>query len=257
MHPRPNQPAGFTFPELLIALGIFTLGFVTVGAIFPSALLLQKRTIQAVESEKLGRNAKAMLQAMPWDKADLDADFGTDTTEVLPLDADRWDNWPLASRTLLADQYPSPEIGDTFWVPLLWDADPDPGATDWTAFVFVLRRNPTVQDYEDPIPGGWTIANPAGTAPDPVSIPKVARVDGLNGTGNGFELADAGDWLDVGDPVLISTGETGRVLDIDGSNVELDIVGLTGTISVWFAPKPSENQAGPAREIFAVGSVAK
>lgn len=258
MHTRPNHSAGFTFPELLIALGIFALGFVTVGAIFPTAIMLQKRTIQAVESEALGKSAKAMLQAMPWDKADLDADpdFGTNTTEVLPLDDERWDNWPLASRALLSDQYSLPEEAETFWVPLLWDSDADPANTDWTAFVFTLRRSPTVQNYEAAFSApDWTIANPDPI--DPVNIPKVVRRNNLTGTGTGFTLNNAERWLDIGDPVLISTGETGNVTNIDGDNVEVDIVGLTSTISVWFAPKPSENQSSPGREIITVTGVAR
>lgn len=258
MHHRPKHPAGFTFPELLIAMGIFTLGFVTVGAIFPSAILLQKRTIQSVESEKLAQNAKAMLQAMPWDKAALDTDYGTNTTEVQVLDPTRWDNWPLASRSLLPDQFTSPVQAETIWVPLLWDSDDVPAVTNWTVFVFVLRRNPVVADYEDPIvTEGWAMANPTATSPDPISVPKVARVDGLTGTGAGFTLANANRWLDRGDPILISTGETGNVTSIDGNDVEVDIVGLTGTISIWFAPKPSNNQASPGREIVAVGGVAR
>jgi prepilin-type N-terminal cleavage/methylation domain-containing protein len=261
MHHRPNHPAGFTFPELLIALGIFALGFVTVGAIFPTAIMLQKRTVQALEAEKLGKNAKAMLQAMPWDKADLDADidFGPDTTEVRLLDDTRWDNWPLASRALLSDQFSAPAEAETFWVPLLWDSDADPANTDWTAFVFTLRRSPTVQNYEAPFSApDWTIANPNGSDPnDPVNIPKVVRRNNLTGSGTGFTLTNAERWLDVGDPVLISTGETGNVTEIVGDAVTVDIVGLNGTIAVWFAPKPSANQASPGREILTVTGVAR
>ena len=49
--------------EVLVALGIFTVGLVAVAAIFPTAIAIQRDTVREVDGRRIGKNAKAMILA--------------------------------------------------------------------------------------------------------------------------------------------------------------------------------------------------
>lgn len=69
--PDPRHPApgtrhlvrrGFSLMEVMVALGIFTLGFVTVAAIFPAGALMQKRATERILSEHVAKNTQSLIQ---------------------------------------------------------------------------------------------------------------------------------------------------------------------------------------------------
>ncbi len=63
-HTRRTRNAGFSLMEVLVALGIFTVGLVAVAAIFPTAITIQRDTVRQVDGERIGKNARAMVLAM-------------------------------------------------------------------------------------------------------------------------------------------------------------------------------------------------
>lgn len=55
--------AGFTLNEVLVALGILSIGITAVAALFPSAILLQKRAVKDALFQQNTRSAEALLKA--------------------------------------------------------------------------------------------------------------------------------------------------------------------------------------------------
>ena len=49
--------------EVLVALGIFTVGLVAVAAIFPTAIAIQRDTVREVDGRRIGKNARATVLA--------------------------------------------------------------------------------------------------------------------------------------------------------------------------------------------------
>lgn len=61
--PRSRGRAGFTLNEVLVALGILSIGITAVAALFPSAILLQKRAVKDALFQQNTRSAEALLKA--------------------------------------------------------------------------------------------------------------------------------------------------------------------------------------------------
>ena len=56
---------GFTLLEVLMAMGVFAIGFVFIAAIFPVAALLQKEAVDTINGQQASRNTQAVLQSIP------------------------------------------------------------------------------------------------------------------------------------------------------------------------------------------------
>jgi prepilin-type N-terminal cleavage/methylation domain-containing protein len=190
-----TRSRGYTITEVLMAMAIFTIGFAMVATIFPSALLLQKRTVDNVLSRQATANAEAIITNRGLDTTTLN----TDMNAAWPLPANTWDRdqqvWPLPPDMLpysftspspvthyftLADRgYPitirDQTDRDYYWVPLLRDADPTAGtsasASEWNVYFFVLRRSRTL-DYPNTT-GIWANVNDAMNTTD---VPRVSRI---------------------------------------------------------------------------------
>ncbi|MDX1683085.1 MAG: prepilin-type N-terminal cleavage/methylation domain-containing protein, partial [Phycisphaeraceae bacterium] len=63
--------AGFSLVEMLLAVAIFGIGMAGVATIFPAAALMQKRTMHAITSDRIGSSAEAYLRMNPFVEADL------------------------------------------------------------------------------------------------------------------------------------------------------------------------------------------
>jgi len=147
LHPGRRVKLAFTVLEVLIAMGIFAVGFAAVAAIFPTAILLQKQTVDDVLGQQVARNAQALLEVK-----------GISAAEISTAQGDAWltdmrvhsindllgatgipHNWPLSDRS-----YPSSitdlSLRKHFWVPLVMDSDNSATNTSPVVFVFVLRR---------------------------------------------------------------------------------------------------------------------
>lgn len=252
--------------EVLIAMGIFTVGFVAVAAIFPSAILLQKRTIQNIESDQVAMNVKGLVGGRPYDAADLNAEFGNpppvaDQDRVLPANPGVangvWDHWPLSQRVYLAEfaANGTPAEADYFWVPLFVY---DSGGGSWTAYVFVLRRDP-VADYPNDAPDidDATAFPDTANANDGPTVPKVDLYRATNGSGLSFDLANAEDLLAPGDVLLIGedpvSNATVRV--VDGNRVTVNSVVPRGPFDVWLATPAEKGSPNPARAIVVIEGI--
>lgn len=161
---------GFTMLEVLLAMGIFAIGFAMVATIFPSAILLQKRTIEDVLGQQAVRNAEAKLTARKFVRASLRAEMDAEhNTDSAPPDG--FPDWRTDRRIyrvpedyltldsplnaairewLLVDRSYPVKRGDAarrkfYWVPLVRDENqngPD-GNETFQVLVFVLKSRQT------------------------------------------------------------------------------------------------------------------
>lgn len=259
---------GFTLPELLIAMGIFTLGFVMVAAIFPTAILLQKRTIQQIESAQVAMNAKGLLRGRPYVQSQINALYGAPPVAVdqdvvlkIPNTSPVWDHWVLMERAYLGNYAPDlndgrpvadsdpegdPDQASYFWIPLLIY---DFSNSEWSARVFVVRRDPTV-NYIDT---GPDVANEN----DPETVPKVRRYDATGASGLTFNLTSAEDLLNPGDPVLLEDGSNATVRTIEGNTVTLDSIVPDVDFDVWLVAADTRTKSSPALRIVVIDDIVK
>ncbi len=267
-----RRRAGFTMLEILLAMGIFALGFIFIAAMFPAAIVLQKQTADNVLARQAARSAEAMLRGRVLHESELeDTGYGLthyyttawDTSElVYPLPAGMLAKSPAGGDpastgsgcwTLNDRSFPSNEPTVTsrriYWVPLIQDADPGSGTSNriWRLYVFVLLRWPNV-NYNDPaVTNRRFWANPD----DSDSVPRVrwasvapsnADLARLNFTTANYNQDSDGDGLldhlVVGDQFLDSNGNVYTVTeaDADGVKVAGQLSNYPHTINgIWYA----------------------
>ena len=185
LHP-PRRP-GFTLTEVLISLAIFALGSVAVASIFPSAILIQKRTIQDVEAETFEATVRAELLGRGFEETALLAGTGVRDRVITPRTAavqtTTGARWSLRQRSYgsLSELATDREM---FWKPLFYDANAEtpggtgsatsPDARDWSVFVFIVRPS-TLGEYPK---GSFATGDLALESPaDPEEVPAVARIN--------------------------------------------------------------------------------
>ncbi len=61
---RQHRGAGFSLMEVMVAMGIFTVGLVAVAAVFPTAITIQRETVRDLAGQRVTANAKAMVFAL-------------------------------------------------------------------------------------------------------------------------------------------------------------------------------------------------
>lgn len=243
----PQQP-GFSLVELLIAMGIFTIGFVTVAAIFPSAILVQKRTIEAEEAGVFASNSvKLLSQAL--DEATVATTYSglINNGRTGPLDAD-FTSFGERDRAYLADHFDNPANADYFWLPVLGRSDT---GTEWSVFALIVKRDPTITDYSNGSAeyDGDEFSN---------QIPRVFTGDvSTFPVSPSPTIAIAGattNEIGVGDTLFINQQEV-RVLEVDTSNNRFTLdqavpEGVPGDeIIAWYVPRESPGRRSPLLDV--------
>lgn len=261
-----RRSAGFSLTEVLIAIGLFAVGFVAVASLFPAGILLQKQTVEDMEAEFFIDNVEALIRARGFDEEIVADDYGTrddpgdsrhDTQHVwysrdlLPQPGNpSTDNvWRLTDRTYNATD--PLDTRDLFWTPLFMDLNPlranDPEQTDnrdWRVFIFVMRRdlngyypkigarNVAIEDPEGPRPDGSNPDAPLGypaVRSSQVNQTSPTRLNFNNTNSDGERL------VRIGDKILDSNGVIYSVAISDDRYVEVEGV-ITGDPEViWFA----------------------
>lgn len=259
---------GFTLMEVLVALGIFVLGFAAVAAIFPAAAVLQRNTASDVRTEHLQRSAKAVIQAT---RVTYDPDpdgnpstvatggdlafyhSATSSTEqrLLPFENSGGDLtpeevWPLDTRSFPGTTV-VPAQRDFFWLPLIRDRNGDPTNPDWQMVVFVLQRRNNV-DYAA---SGRTYAEL-----DAITIPGLSAVS-ATASGSTFTVSSTTTGLRENDILVDNIGGIYKVDSVAIGATTTDIT-VTGVIvqqgslpdAVWYAPRPAGVTSSPITAVF-------
>lgn len=239
--------------EVLVSIGVFTIGAVAVASIFPTAIFLQKQTMTDLEMKQAASNAKALIKGRKFDVSTIGTAADTDVT-TLPNAI--FQQYYPRDRT-----YPSnydPNSTSSIWVPLIRDANGGVGDTAWELFVFVLERRSDV-----------TYTKGAGFAySDPTSFPGVITV-GLVTTSastflyDQFELAPGTiDALHItpGIEVLDNNGVIYLVEEVTTGGTN-DIVRIKGfipdppnTSDLWIG-HPGDGNRNPTKDIFVLSDL--
>lgn len=157
---RPTSPrhAGFTLAEVMVAMGVFALGFVAVASLLPSAAYMQLRTIEAVQGKNVGENAEQYLMGMNYSVSDLQAIASTNNQLV--------QEWPTTGNNAISlndRTYPS-HLSTVAnrpyrWVPLIKRESNSPVTkADFTIYVFVLKDD-TPNEGDNPSVVSGTISS--------------------------------------------------------------------------------------------------
>ena len=242
---------GFTLAELMIAMAIFLVGFVSVAAIFPAAIVLQKQTINEIRKEQVVRSVKALIKGRKFHEEYLvfpstldNSNFDTNqrVARFKPTDPnDPVGNWTLRDRSFpihAADPFKA----DMYWVPLVRDNDPDANEYDWQIFVFVLQS-----------PANATYSTLGANANDPPQIPKVRSIPATKaGHGAGPDstklfLANQHQGvlkIRAGDKVLDNNGVIYTVRSADSGRIDVNSiipVSPNAVNTLWYAEVGSGN----------------
>lgn len=283
---QPRRLAGgYNLMEVMVAMGIFAIGFVAVAAIFPVATVLQKETVEDAISQQFTRSAKAMMQGRGFKTTDLDP-VGVNPTGI----ADSYRVQPLPTAWLqsggkwtLSDRsYPSTVIDvysrGYYWVPLVrCKVNPRTTTTagDWQVFLFCLKRESnavyartalTAPEYWanpndvmssgyygagdpasqiDAIPGVRSIAVQTGSVGTTRFTFATPGINNLNSSGRPSQIA-------VGDQVLDSNGIIYNVASADGNGI--NVVGQiypavedgADPTVLWYAPPGQATSGRPS-----------
>ncbi|MCC7203717.1 MAG: hypothetical protein IT441_01445, partial [Phycisphaeraceae bacterium] len=62
---------GFTVLEVMLAMGIFVVGFAAVVSLLPAAITLQRQAVEDVTADQVARQAEATLRARPMTVTEL------------------------------------------------------------------------------------------------------------------------------------------------------------------------------------------
>ena len=263
---KRSHHKGFTLLEVLLAMGIFAIGFVFIAAIFPVAALLQKEAADIVNTQQVVRNTKAIIAAITVSSSNINSipNAATDQTvhKVPPTWLDGsptiyWSPNVRSSPTSITDH----TLRKFYWVPLVRDTNPVPGvsAGDVHIYVFVLqRRNNVVYPATSSYFTYSDIANPS----DSSTIPKVfaTEVTAISSNTiqfnsndfNGDDLFyDSPLQLDIGDKFLDNNGTIYTVSDYNMFQNTITVDGILlpypNPISViWFASPGEDGFVNPS-----------
>jgi len=156
--PGRGSAGGFTLTEVLVAMGLFVIGFAAVAAIFPAGMVLQQQTQDRIQSLDAARSARSTVRATAnaiyqpfldnlYDDAEFNATGGTQLVPVPTVASESREMvWPLSTRAIMATQGSGGTDGRYYWIPLIRDRDPRAASSstvrnrDWQFYVAILKR---------------------------------------------------------------------------------------------------------------------
>ena len=266
---RGRGGAGFTVIEVLIAMGIFTFGFIAIAAPILIAVRIQRETIDDILCQQVERNAAALLRGRKFENANLKYSFRTtpqdamDSVQRAPDQSDLKKKWnkfdrtyPSTTRRPGLPRRPDGEVehveSEYYWIPL-FRADKqsladDLDAKDWNVYLFIVRRGESARDEDLKV------------------VPRAISVDPGNRFQLNFRPSDANDDdgdgnLDLvrpGDHILDQFGRIYQIVEADAGWCTLnapvpfttgDPPGLADPTEIWIVRPPNDTAPSPIRSI--------
>lgn len=274
---KHRRHGGFTLLEVLLALGVFAIGFVFIAAIFPVAALLQKEAVDTINGQQVARNTEAIMDAMQLPIGVLTTTGFTVNVNGTAVDTDQrvfalsttgWSStncdWTQQIRSA-----PTMVTGVTdrkfFWVPVFRDTNSasNMSAGEIYTYVFVLqKRNNTTYPTSPSLFTPDACANINDTDTVTVSgntlypIPKVFAVTVTATSSNTIKFKqtnfngnpstyDTPLQIDSGDKILDNNGTIYTVSDYDMTANTITIDGIllptpNAIDTIWFASPGSD-----------------
>ncbi|MCC7146643.1 MAG: prepilin-type N-terminal cleavage/methylation domain-containing protein [Phycisphaeraceae bacterium] len=151
---------GYTLLEVMMAMGIFVVGFVAVASLLPVAMTIQRESMDVVTIERVAQQATAMLQARPISNADLIKDHVTQGGVINEIGLHRYPTFDPSTSSAITNglsewsvfdrSYPmdvkDPAKRDFYWVPMILrtklnslNPNSAPRPEDWVVYVLILR----------------------------------------------------------------------------------------------------------------------
>ena len=278
---RSSARRAFTLVEVLLAMGIFVIGFVAVAAIFPVAILLQKQTIETLLGQHVHRSAQAVISSgMNADgiyhgiiPAANDATLDISVSAI--PDAFVWHlenrSYPPTVPLFFTDSGPGYSVPvsrpqrDIYWVPLVrrtaaYDASlPSVTSGDLELWVFIVRGSSQTM-YPDKYLSPSSYANmydEFDPAPPPTLPPtKRDRIPGIKSADVTIDPTEPSRYIlttplaqtfNQGDKFLDEWGRQREVLEADPSGAWIRITQLFSTATTGFpqAKYGTPNRSNP------------
>ncbi len=272
-HSNISSRIGFTLTEVLIALAIFTIGFIAVASIFPAGVLLQRRTVEDLDAVRFKESASTLVINRGFDggMTGLGAlsDYLVQGRPAVQPHPTLQSDWALSDR-----QFPSSGASSMYWTPLFLDVDPSPASQKWQVYLFFTRHQGFT--YEQLANHGsmsyrWAVPQPAALSynsqPQPPSDPDPDYEYGLDSnlgdpyfvpgianiavTASGSTISfdneieptldngpgDSRPLVRIGDRVLDNLGIIHRVVSISTTGIEVggDVQSAIDVREIWFA----------------------
>ena len=268
--------AGYSLMETLLAIGIFTIGFVGVAAIFPAAAALQRNSAEHMLAEISQRNAKAV--ATSTSKLTYTYTVGTPSTTTGDLGAGNYfaASSPTSKSTVKCPNtvqarwsvdmrsYPSTKADlsqrDLYWVPLVRSSDGDPShIANWYMYIVILRRQNNVS-YAAPAtwPTDWNVSGSdfvqAYTAVN--TVPGITLVNAVPSATNSQQYnlsnSDSRCKLRPGDWVLSQqSGTIFKVVTATNTSIKVNgTITATGADKLWVGVPAVTGEKNPVQAIF-------
>ncbi len=254
--PRRNHECryGFALIEVLIAMAIFTIGFISIAAPLLVAVRMQSNTIDDVRVRQVTRSAESIVRGMGLAEAIVAVEMGQEHGPNFDTDG-KLKNFPPAFMPTRQDRsYPSTDPVDDrryYWTLKIRDNNtktstlPNPNL-DFQVFLIVSRRPESA-----PPPEVKALAIMGVTArPSDVARTQfdLATNDNVS-TGNRF------DKVRTGDQILDEYGRIYRAVGVSASTISLDApvppvvpFGVDPALLYYVAPD-SDTDPSPVRNI--------
>jgi type II secretory pathway pseudopilin PulG len=253
------RAGGFTLIEVLISMGVFLIGIIAVAAIFPSGILVQRRTSESLMSQAVVRNARAKIFALvqsdpggntKWisykhqtlsDNSKYGSltayatgegkivhsllDIGTGTGAITSPNNNDFADIFTATMRSYPSNVPVAVNRDYFWYPFIITNNDltQLGTVVWRAMVMVVRKDLSRQFIPE--------IREIDVTEDLSSTSRIRFTGAFpnsSDTDNDANNDSLPDWIEPGNWVLDDNGRIHRVVlaDADGITVDSAVVGL-------------------------------
>jgi hypothetical protein len=259
---RARGQAGFSLVETMFALGIFALGFVAVAALFPVAILLQRKTVEDVHSLIAVDSTRALVTNAGISNTIINAAVPMDNAVHPLLPPAVTSGMPIPFDSIRTRSYPSAE-GEManrrfFWVPMVRrinDVATIGSSTrdEWEVFVFITKRQ--VSALYPKVAGD---ANPD----DDDVVPAVRKMTGVTVSGTQrFNFTNSTGQVKIGDQIVDKWGRIHEVGDADTGGVtvkgliEPDKWSGNDADEFWYCPPSRPGASSPIQRVLIISGV--
>lgn len=237
---------GFSLTEVLMAVGILSIGMMLIATMFPVGIYLTSVGAERTMASLVADEAFAKIKLYGVDLASPSLPGYTDSNDYElisnPIDPNEFSYPSTDPCSTMRSQY--------YWSALCRKVSSDPCDTNYQVTIFVARKTGAGLMYPDPANFSDSIDRPR-----PIKIDAVVRSDPDPNDELGVLVSDAGY---INPPTTIIDNATGKIYRVinreiaDPNVVVLDKAWENGTgdASIWLIPPPDTGGKNADIEVF-------